>query len=108
MKLETLEAPEESLQLIGLLRHRDIAQLVKKANRFKCGVSICLGRQRVDGKSIMAVSGLRFACGATFAIEAWGIDAYECLEALNKVASRGLNRAAPEGLLAGHSFEREL
>ncbi len=89
---------EMSLEPEGELRHRDLAQLVKKANRFSCGVLIRVGRQRADGKSIMAVSGLAFGHDPSFIIETWGADARECLWALTKTASRCLKRSFTEEL----------
>lgn len=83
-----------ALEPDGELRHRELARMVKKACRYDCGVMISVGPQRVDGKSLPAVAGLDFGPNAALVIDTWGVDANECLSALTKIATLGLNRPA--------------
>jgi phosphocarrier protein HPr len=64
------------------LHARPADLFVKLATRFASRVEIVKDRERVDGKSILAILTLAAAEGTKLSIEAEGPDAAEALEAL--------------------------
>lgn len=64
------------------LHARPADLFVKLATRFASRVEVVKDRERVDGKSILAILTLAAAEGAKLSIEAEGPDAAEALEAL--------------------------
>jgi phosphotransferase system HPr (HPr) family protein len=64
------------------LHARPADLFVKLATRFAARVEIVKDRERVDGKSILAILTLAAAEGTKLSIEAEGPDAAEALEAL--------------------------
>jgi phosphotransferase system HPr (HPr) family protein len=64
------------------LHARPADLFVKLATRFASRIEVVKDRERVDGKSILAILTLAAAEGAKLSIEAEGPDAAEALEAL--------------------------
>lgn len=64
------------------LHARASAQFVKTAGRFRAEITVEVGAQQVNGKSIMGLLLLAAAQGATLRLRATGVDAREALDAL--------------------------
>ncbi|HEX7376230.1 MAG TPA: HPr family phosphocarrier protein [Pirellulales bacterium] len=67
------------------LHARPADLFVKTATRFTCKIELVKGRERVDGKSILALLTLAAVAGTELLIEADGPDAEQALEALAKL-----------------------
>jgi phosphocarrier protein HPr len=67
------------------LHARPADLLVKTAMRFASKIELIKGRERVDGKSILAILTLAAAAGTQLSIEADGPDAEQALDALAKL-----------------------
>lgn len=76
------------------LHARAAAQFVKTAGRFKAEITVEVGRQKVNGKSIMGLLMLAAAQGTTLRLRAAGEDGSAALQAL-------------AGLVEGRFGERE-
>jgi phosphocarrier protein len=76
------------------LHARAAAQFVKTAGRFKAEIIVEVGRQKVNGKSIMGLLMLAAAQGTTLRLRAAGEDGSAALQAL-------------AGLVEGRFGERE-
>ena len=64
------------------LHARASAQFVKTAGRFKAEITVEVGRQKVNGKSIMGLLMLAAAQGTTLRLRAAGEDGPAALQAL--------------------------
>ncbi len=64
------------------LHARAAAQFVKTAGRFKAEITVEVGRQKVNGKSIMGLLMLAAAQGTTLRLRAAGEDGSAALQAL--------------------------
>jgi phosphocarrier protein len=69
------------------LHARAAAQFVKTAGRFRAEITVELGRQRVNGKSIMGLLMLAAAQGTLLKLRAVGEDGPAALEALAGLVS---------------------
>lgn len=67
------------------LHARPADLFVKTATRFTSKIELVKGRERVDGKSILALLTLAAVAGTQLLIEADGDDAEQALEALAKL-----------------------
>lgn len=67
------------------LHARPAALFVQTANRFNCDVTVCKGRQKVNGKSIMGIMTLAAAQGSSITVMASGEDAKQALEEFTKL-----------------------
>jgi phosphotransferase system HPr-like phosphotransfer protein len=65
------------------LRLRDLALLVRRAQRHSCEVAVLVGGRRANAKSILELSRLEFGRLAPVLLEAKGDGAKECLESLH-------------------------
>lgn len=65
------------------LHARAAAQFVKTAGRFRAEITVEVGRQRVNGKSIMGLLMLAAAQGTTLRLRAAGDDGPVALQALS-------------------------
>jgi phosphocarrier protein len=65
------------------LHARAAAQFVKTAGRFRAEITVEIGRQRVNGKSIMGLLMLAAAQGTTLRLRATGEDGPVALQALS-------------------------
>ena len=71
------------------LHARAAAQFVKKASGFRAEITVELGSQKVNGKSIMGLLMLAAAQGTVLKIRAAGPDAAEAVDAIvDLVAAR--------------------
>jgi phosphocarrier protein HPr len=86
MKMELRCSNEINFAATDAMRLRDLARFVKSANHFTCSVMVSCGGKRVDGKSFIELSNLRFKDAGKIQLETWGWDAPEALEALTKIA----------------------
>lgn len=68
---------------------RPAALLVRKASGFRSEITICLGEDEVNGKSIMGVMTLAAGKGTEILVRASGIDEEEALEVICKLISSG-------------------
>ncbi len=69
------------------LHARAAAQFVKTAGRFRAEVTVEVGRQKVNGKSIMGLLMLAASCGTTLTLRATGQDGAAALEALEALVA---------------------
>lgn len=88
MTSESLSSRELPLDFGTDICLRDLAKMVRLANKFSCSVQFRSGEQRVDGKSFIGVSNLNFGKNSPVVIETWGVDARECLWALCRVVTQ--------------------
>lgn len=70
------------------LHARPAALLVQTANKFRCDVEVCKGRQKVNGKSIMGIMTLAAGAGTPLLIRTQGEDAQAALDELLKLIER--------------------
>jgi phosphotransferase system HPr (HPr) family protein len=70
------------------LRLRDVARLVRYANRFQCRVLIRADDAVVNAKSLIEVSNLALKPAGPLLLETSGPDARQCLEALWRLMDR--------------------
>jgi phosphocarrier protein len=73
------------------LHARPAALFVKLASEFECEVHVVRGDIRVNGKSIMGIMMLAAEKGARITVEADGVDAEACLDALAQLLKKGLS-----------------
>ncbi len=80
MKRTITIVPEEGLHA------RPAAKFVETAQRFNCDLTVAAeGKEPVDARSMLAVTGLGAAEGDTVTLEAEGDDAEEALDALETI-----------------------
>jgi phosphocarrier protein len=83
MKMKTTVVMREVVILNRLGLHaRAAAQFVKTAGRFRAEITVGLGGQQVNGKSIMGLLMLTAAQGTVLTLRAVGEDGTEALDAL--------------------------
>ncbi|HSB71368.1 MAG TPA: HPr family phosphocarrier protein [Candidatus Methylomirabilis sp.] len=69
------------------LHARPAAQFVKTAGRFRAEITVEVGTQRVNGKSIMGLLMLAAAQGTTLTLRAAGEDGAAALRALSELVA---------------------
>ena len=76
--------PTRDVEIINRLgiHMRPAMRFVETANRFRAGVTVHKGKEKVDGKSIYELLGLYSPVGTVLRLEAVGDDADACLGAL--------------------------
>ena len=74
------------------LHARPAALFVQTANRFKCHIQLCKGRQKVNGKSIMGIMMLAAGKGSRVQIICDGQDATRAIKALQKLLSTDIDK----------------
>ncbi len=70
------------------LHARASAQFVQLATKFRCEITVEIGNQRVNAKSIMGLLMLAAAQGTTLTLRAVGEDAEGALAALAELVAR--------------------
>jgi phosphocarrier protein len=75
------------------LHARAAAQFVKTAGRFRAEITVEVGRQKVNGKSIMGLLMLAAAHGTTLMLRATGQDGTAALEALSALVEARFGEA---------------
>ncbi len=70
------------------LHARPAAQFVARANSFHCEIWLIKDGQRFSGTSMVDVLRANLECGATFALEANGVDAESAVDRLEKVVAQ--------------------
>ena len=84
-----MSAPTVSRQVVIRnrlgLHARASAQFVRTAGRFQAEITVELGSQRVNGKSIMGLLLLAAAQGTTLGLSAVGTDSLAALQALGEL-----------------------
>ncbi len=71
------------------LHMRPASKFVKLANTFESEISVQYRGTRVNGKSILDMTGLAAECGTTLDLEAGGPDAEAALDALAELVATG-------------------
>jgi phosphocarrier protein HPr len=67
------------------LHARPAAQFVKRANSFRSEIWVVKERKRYSAASLIDILRANLDCGATVTFEAYGVDAEEALESLEKL-----------------------
>jgi phosphotransferase system HPr (HPr) family protein len=67
------------------LHARPAAQFVKRANRFRSEIWIVREGKRYSATSLIEILRANLDCGATVTLEAYGIDAVEAIDELEKL-----------------------
>jgi len=73
------------------LHLRPAASLVRTALPYRCDFRIRANGQCADGRSLMGVMLLRAPCGTVLSLEATGVDAARCVDAVASVAETTLS-----------------
>jgi phosphocarrier protein HPr len=67
------------------LHARPAAQFVKRANRFRSEIWVVKEGKRYSATSLIDILRANLDCGATAALEAYGVDADEAIDELEKL-----------------------